>query len=894
MITVCNSKRKPLFFTWQYTGLKRTHTVEDGRKSIDFTYTYARGLETGTSQYTYTVSCTETGDRQTFRNTRETTTGNAPIRPEYRLYYDGEFYVVKSVQGDRVNGFRIFAEYDLDGLSGYHFPTITTTGRTVYQAAQDMLDDYYALYPSTTPWTVLTPNQAGDLATKTRDYTAADITPIDYIDKLCSVYLCEPVFDTQQRTITFYSKVGEDKGVYFRKGLNLTKLDKKTDSYDLYTMIKPIGADGATLDPAQFPGGYVTNFSYTEEEISYIWEDENYTDMSAMAADAAAMLADMCKPIVSYSCSIRDLASQYPDDYDYLSYHAGDTVQIVDADSDSYDKQRIVKTIEYPLTPEKNSVEMANTMLTFEELQKKLKDAADRVQNTISSDGKISYRKIRGLEDNTVLENTENVLRLQSTGLNRQQRVNQLNTVLRMQDTSGTLDEQITRAADALSLNASASTGSDVLDDYENRISTLEAFKEEIETVSIRLQPYETVERSLYNVATGETYGDSAAYSHQKFHVTPGQTYIITGTCASNTVCYPAVAFFKSSRAYRLSLAGDTANTTYTDLEVTAPAEAEFMVVNSNLSTVTIKAATTESLPDAVSDLATMSETVAEIQSEFSDVQTRVENAFAPASVDAVIYQSLRNPFKYKEFEKGKISFVFDDLRSQQDSIASIFEMYSMPLCLAAIPSRMGVVANGLEQARGTFTPGMYMFEVVQHVVQNGGETLAHNSVVLNRNNQYDYKTMYSYFFETRANLEYWLSRTGPIRGLIRAGGSDQINSSKEIERWLYATYEYSDMGNHSEMECYYLNRVNINQPLADIKQLIDDCEANKTWLRFYGHDYDYGGGTTLASEQDLMDILDYVQSKNVDVVTFATMYDDYGSTRAEEELKALIKSYHP
>ena len=48
----------------------------------------------------------------------------------------------------------------------------------------------------------------------------------------------------------------------------------------------------------------------------------------------------------------------------------GDTVHLISKSANLREKHRIVKIYEYPQTKEKNKVELANTRLSFEELQK--------------------------------------------------------------------------------------------------------------------------------------------------------------------------------------------------------------------------------------------------------------------------------------------------------------------------------------------------------------------------------------------------------------------------------------------------------------------------------------------------------------------------------------------
>jgi hypothetical protein len=201
--------------------------------------------------------------------------------------------------------------------------------------------------------------------------------------------MCEPVFDTLNKKVSFYNKRGKDKGVYFLKGLNLKKLQKKSTTYDYYTRIIPVGADGLTIESVNDGKNYLENYQYTDKILTYIWKDESYTNAEALKEDAELLLEDLSKPEKSYSAEIRDLASQ-KEEYKILSYELGDTIKIIDRESATMESQRIVKITEYPQNPEKNTCELANTVLTFEEMQQKVQEAAEIINYTIASDGRYS------------------------------------------------------------------------------------------------------------------------------------------------------------------------------------------------------------------------------------------------------------------------------------------------------------------------------------------------------------------------------------------------------------------------------------------------------------------------------------------------------------------------
>ena len=70
--------------------------------------------------------------------------------------------------------------------------------------------------------------------------------------------MCEVVYDTKKKTVSFYEQVGQDKGTFFLTGLNLKRLQRKGSSYDYYTRIIPIGQDGLTVESVNDGKNYIS------------------------------------------------------------------------------------------------------------------------------------------------------------------------------------------------------------------------------------------------------------------------------------------------------------------------------------------------------------------------------------------------------------------------------------------------------------------------------------------------------------------------------------------------------------------------------------------------------------------------------------------------------------
>jgi len=159
------------------------------------------------------------------------------------------------------------------------------------------------------------------------------------------------------------------------EGLNLRKISLKSDTYDFYTRIYPIGKDGIT--PKWLTGkDYIDNFQYSSKIKAYVWKDERYTNTTSLIEDATAKIEEMSRPYKAYTAEVVDLANASEEYKDILSYGIGDTVTLVSKKTRTKEKQRIVKIREYPETPKKNTVEISNARKTFAEIQKEETAAA--------------------------------------------------------------------------------------------------------------------------------------------------------------------------------------------------------------------------------------------------------------------------------------------------------------------------------------------------------------------------------------------------------------------------------------------------------------------------------------------------------------------------------------
>jgi hypothetical protein len=261
-----------------------------------------------------------------------------------------------------------------------------------------------------------------------------------------------------------------------------------------------------------------------------------------------------------------------------------------------------------------------------------------------------------------------------------------------------------------------------------------------------------------------------------------------------------------------------------------------------------------------------------EIEYVPSVILTEITNhAYDLTMADALIRAEKRNPFALAPFEKGYVTFVWDDLNTDIDLVASIFAEYGFPIGIGAIPSKLSDIASGLQADSHGYTVGMTMQDICEQVVDDGGEIMAHGNTIITADNQYDYNFMYNHYITVRKQLE---SAGFDIRGFIRVGGGT-VTHTPEIERWLIGNFEYSNDGIAAN---YYQERITIDNTLNNLKESVLAAKTNNTWVKFMCHKL-YANDTQGITEANLRELLDYITEIGLDVVTYAYIFDNYSSS---------------
>lgn len=294
------------------------------------------------------------------------------LKEEYYIRTKTDEYVLKAVEkGEKFNKYT--AILNVEELEGTAFPYgFESQEQTIKTCLEFAFDG--------TGWHV-------GICTVTKKRTIDEqesVTAWDVLQKCLTTYRCECIIHSLTKTIDIYDRIGSDKGCYFMEGLNLRKISLKSDTYEFYTRIYPIGKDGIT--PEWLIGkDYIDNFQYSSKIKAYVWKDERYTNTTSLIEDATAKIEEMSRPYKAYTAEVIDLAKASEKYKDILSYGIGDTVTLVSRKTRTREKQRIVKIIEYPESPKKNTVEISNARKTFAQMQQEETEAAKEEAVSISN-----------------------------------------------------------------------------------------------------------------------------------------------------------------------------------------------------------------------------------------------------------------------------------------------------------------------------------------------------------------------------------------------------------------------------------------------------------------------------------------------------------------------------
>ncbi|PVE16851.1 hypothetical protein DDA98_06235 [Clostridium perfringens] len=258
-----------------------------------------------------------------------------------------------------------------------------------------------------TGWTV-----KSNTLKKKRTVRCTNKNALEIVQEIKKTYRVDIVFNTLEKKIEVYEKLGEDKGAYFIDSLNLTALQVQSDSYKFATRIIAEGKDNLTFEDINGGKNYVENFQYSKKIKTIYWKDERYTVKESLLEDARAKLEEISKPFTSYNASVLNLAELNPKYKSILDYSLGDTITLLSKSNKVRDKQRIVKIVEYPQDHSRDTVELANATLKFEDIQQENQETTDTVNNITTDNGTVDGSTIDSITTKQIEDFEANVIKV--------------------------------------------------------------------------------------------------------------------------------------------------------------------------------------------------------------------------------------------------------------------------------------------------------------------------------------------------------------------------------------------------------------------------------------------------------------------------------------------------
>jgi peptidoglycan/xylan/chitin deacetylase (PgdA/CDA1 family) len=216
-----------------------------------------------------------------------------------------------------------------------------------------------------------------------------------------------------------------------------------------------------------------------------------------------------------------------------------------------------------------------------------------------------------------------------------------------------------------------------------------------------------------------------------------------------------------------------------------------------------------------------------------------------------------------KPLSKGMVTFIFDDANPSAYTVAyPIFNAKSLKACLA-YPVSVIWNQNGITLQQS------------YEMQNNGWEIMSHSTDHVKITDSFTQEKINYDLIESKKFLNnYGLSAkqfVAPMSSYPTGTMAPYFNDTlaKQYDAAYLDGTDFSDpayANNANPINIYKIKRANMqNATLAQLKAAVDYAEANKTWLVFYEHQIDVAGYTT---SQTLSDLLDYIKTKNIDVVT--------------------------
>ena len=292
----------------------------------------------------------------------------------------GQRYLIKAIDAGQDTA-KIKAQLDVDDFRAGMYIPYTNSSATAGATIQ-------AVLPS--GWQIVDRSAKTMLRTIKLDYA----TPLDVIEACRETYGVAVRYDNIARKITLVDPDSyQPNGAIIARELNMTELNYKGKSSDFITRLYAYGKDGLSFADINHGLPYVEDHTYSDKIISGYWEDNRYTVVENLLADAKKTLAQMAIPKRSYQCSVVDLAKTNPEMYGFENFNLFEVVTLIEPTQNLKINYQVVEYWRYPNYPEKNTVTLSSETPKIQNQVKRIQSMIEnpsspfrtQMQNAISS-----------------------------------------------------------------------------------------------------------------------------------------------------------------------------------------------------------------------------------------------------------------------------------------------------------------------------------------------------------------------------------------------------------------------------------------------------------------------------------------------------------------------------
>lgn len=225
--------------------------------------------------------------------------------------------------------------------------------------------------------------------------------------------------------------------------------------------------------------------------------------------------------------------------------------------------------------------------------------------------------------------------------------------------------------------------------------------------------------------------------------------------------------------------------------------------------------------------------------------------------------------FAFRDMPKAQIALVVDDC------LPTVISLCVTNAKAKNVPLNMSAISEYFDDLCTKGNTSATVLDEIKRGVANGGEVLLHGNGTINADNINDESVLKQKFLDEK---ELFISRGLNPRGAIVIGGGNEIYNDARTDRWVRALYDYSDGWGIGEP---YAHRRLAPTTLDSAKSYIDSAVANKSFIVIFAHKwYDFWN-----------DMIDYARNLGAEFVTYADVYDTYGTTKSVKAMENRIKA---